>query len=192
MIGLALRSVSRISFAIVDDRHRATRARREPAAPLRTCFCRQAAASAWPPCCGRSSTPTAASRRVSYSARRSTGWESRCRGRGAPRGNRRRPARLLQLPCRPLDEAALYQPARAVQPRDRPAHRRRRDFPQRPLPDPARHQRRDRAKRRVARRPPLPQQPLAGDSARSEKRNHRQRRGPRTHSSMNQRRVTPI
>jgi len=35
-------------------------------------------------------------------------------------------------------KTALDQSARALQPRDRPPHRRRRDLPQRPLPDPAR------------------------------------------------------
>ena len=49
--------------------------------------------------------------------------------RRAARGGRGRPARLLRLPRRPLAEAALHQPARARQPRDRPPHRRRRDLP---------------------------------------------------------------
>ena len=80
----------------------------------------------------------------------------------AARRGRGRPARLLRLPGRPLAEAALDEPARAGQPRDRPPHRRRRDLPQRPLPDPARRQRRDRAERRMARRQPLPQPALAG------------------------------
>ena len=93
-------------------------------------------------------------------------------------------------------EAALDQPARTGQPRDRPAHRRRRHLPQRPLPDPARRQRRDRAERRVARRAPLPQHPLAGDGPRSEKKeDNRQRGGPRTHRGLSSRRscrrVTP-
>ena len=55
------------------------------------------------------------------------------------------------------------------------AHRRRRHLPQRPLADPARRQRRDRAERRMARRPPLPQQPLAGDGPRSEKKEDKDR-----------------
>ena len=83
------------------------------------------------------------------------------RGRAA-RGGRRRPTRLLRLPRRPLDEAALDQPAQAGQPRDRPPHRRRRHLPQRPLADPPRRQHRDRAKRRMARRSPLPQRSLGG------------------------------
>jgi transposase-like protein len=51
---------------------------------------------------------------------------------------------LLRLPRRPLAQDALDHPARALQPRDRPAHRRRRDLPRRPQPGPpgldARHQ----------------------------------------------------
>jgi len=65
-------------------------------------------------------------------------------GGGASRAGRGRPARLLRLPERALAEAPQHQPARACQPRDRPAHRRRRHLPQRPLADPARRQRRHR------------------------------------------------
>ena len=50
-------------------------------------------------------------------------------GRGAPGRGRGGPARLLRLPRGSLAEAALDQPARAGQPRDRAAHRRRRDLP---------------------------------------------------------------
>ena len=89
--------------------------------------------------------------------------------RRAARRGRGGPARLLRLPRRPLAEAALDQPARARQPRDRPPHRRRRHLPQRPLADPARRQRRDRAERRMARRPPLPQQPLPGSAPRQKR-----------------------
>jgi hypothetical protein len=121
---------------------------------------------------------------ASGSARRSSGCASRWRNRGAARRRRRRPARLLQLPLRPLDETALHQPARALQPRDRPPHRRRRHLPQRPRTDPARRQRRDRTKRRMARRPPLPLRPLARSSPRSRKNRQRQRGGPRAHRGL--------
>ena len=57
-------------------------------------------------------------------------------GRRAARGRRGRHPRLLRLPGRPLAQAPLDQSARALQPRDRPAHRRRRHLPRRPLADP--------------------------------------------------------
>ena len=50
----------------------------------------------------------------------------------------------------------IDQPARALQPRDRPAHRRRRHLPRRPLADPPGRDALHRAERRVAGRPPLP------------------------------------
>ena len=74
----------------------------------------------------------------------------------AARGRRRGPARLLPFPRRALVQAALDEPARARQPRDRPPHRRRRHLPQRRGADPARRHAADRAKRRMARQPPLP------------------------------------
>jgi len=116
-------------------------------------------------------------------------------GRRAPRRGRGGPARLLWLPRRPLDEAALDQPARARQPRDRPSHRRRRHLSQRPLPDPARSERRDRAKRRMARRAPLPLSPLTGRAPRPRRRKQGQRGDPRAHHGLSRRqscrRVTP-
>jgi hypothetical protein len=54
---------------------------------------------------------------------------------------------LLRLPGRPLAQDALDQPAGALQPRDRPAHRRRRDLPRRPLTNPPGLDARHRAKR---------------------------------------------
>jgi putative transposase len=63
---------------------------------------------------------------------------------------------FLPLPGRALVQAALHQPAGARQPRDRPPIRRGRNLPQRPERDPARRRRADRAKRRMARQPPLP------------------------------------
>jgi hypothetical protein len=51
-----------------------------------------------------------------------------------------------------LPQAALDKSARAVQPRDRPPHRRRRDLPRRRLTDPARLGASDRGRRRMARR----------------------------------------
>ena len=60
------------------------------------------------------------------------------------------------LPARALDQAAIHEPARARQPRDRPALRRRRHLPQRHRRDPSRRRAPDRTKRRMARLPPLP------------------------------------
>ena len=102
-------------------------------------------------------------RHANSSATRSSGSTNRCR---RSRRCSRRPKKTCSpstLPGRPLDEAALDQPARALQPRDRPPHRRRRHLPQRPRADPARRQRRHRTERRMARRSPLPQHPLARD-----------------------------
>jgi hypothetical protein len=65
----------------------------------------------------------------------------------------------------------------------------------RPLADPARSQRRDRTERRMARRPPLPRQPLTGNDPRSRKERQRQRGDPRAHHGLSSRRscrrVTP-
>ncbi len=73
--------------------------------------------------------------------------------------------------------------------------RRRRHLPQRPRPDPSRRQRRDRAERRMARRPPLPQRALTRSSARSGQRRQRQRGGARAYRGLSRprsrRRVTP-
>ena len=55
-----------------------------------------------------------------------------------------------------LAQAAVDQSARALQPRDRPTHRRRRHLPRRPLADPPRRDALHRTERRVARRPRLP------------------------------------
>jgi transposase-like protein len=63
---------------------------------------------------------------------------------------------LQRIPRRALDQAVLAQPARAGQPRDRPALRRRRDLPQRRRRDPSRRPAPDRTERRVARRLALP------------------------------------
>jgi hypothetical protein len=57
-------------------------------------------------------------------------------GRHRARGRRGGHPGLLRLPGRPLAQDPLDQPAGALQPRDRPAHRRRRDLPRRPKPDP--------------------------------------------------------
>jgi transposase-like protein len=96
---------------------------------------------------------------------------------------------------RPLAEAALDQPARAGQPRDRSAHGRRWHLPQRPRPDPARCQRRHRTKRRMARRPPLPLSPLSGSAHRSRERRQGQTGGPPAHHGLSSRqpcrRATP-
>ena len=59
------------------------------------------------------------------------------------------------FPASALAQAALDQPARALQPRGRPAHRRRRHLPRRPEPGPLGRDALHRAKRRVARRPRL-------------------------------------
>ncbi|TML96722.1 MAG: IS256 family transposase [Actinobacteria bacterium] len=55
----------------------------------------------------------------------------RAEGRAAARRRRGRPAGLLRPPARALEQAALDQPARARQPRDRPPLGRRRHLPQR-------------------------------------------------------------
>jgi Transposase, Mutator family len=105
------------------------------------------------------------------------------------------PARLLPAPGRALAEAALDQPARARQPRDRTAHRRRRHLPQRPLAPPARCEHRHRTKRRMTRRPPLPLTRLARVAAHAATRQQQQRTGgARAHRGLSRqpcRRVTP-
>ena len=53
-------------------------------------------------------------------------------GRDAARGRRARHPGLLRVPELALAQAQLDQPARALQPRGRPAHRRRRHLPRRP------------------------------------------------------------
>ena len=60
------------------------------------------------------------------------------------------------FPSRALDEDPLDQPAGAGQQGDRPAHRRRRDLPQRRCGDPPRRRAALRAERRMARPAPLP------------------------------------
>ena len=54
-------------------------------------------------------------------------------GRDDARGRRARHPRLLRVPELALAQAALDEPARALQQGDRPAHRRRRHLPRRPL-----------------------------------------------------------
>ena len=63
------------------------------------------------------------------------------------RRRRSRHPGLLRVPAVALAQAALHQPARALQPRNRPPHRRRRHLPRRPLADPARRDALHRAKR---------------------------------------------
>ena len=63
------------------------------------------------------------------------------------RRRRARHPRLLRVPALALAQAALDQPARALQPRSRPTHRRRRHLPRRPLADPPRRDALHRAKR---------------------------------------------
>ena len=62
-------------------------------------------------------------------------------------GRRGRHPGLLRVPGLALAQAALDQPARALQPRGRPAHRRRRHLPRRPLADPPRRDALHRAER---------------------------------------------
>jgi hypothetical protein len=101
----------------------------------------------------RGADPTDLQRRLA-----SAGARSALRGGRAPRrpdgqgrldarGRRARHPRLLRVPARSLAQAALDQPARALQPRGRPAHRRRRHLPRRPEPDPARRNALHRAER---------------------------------------------
>src|SRR5215207_3736803 len=63
------------------------------------------------------------------------------------RARRDRNPRLLRVPELALAQAALHQPAGALQQGDRPAHRCRRHLPQRPRPDPARRDALHRTKR---------------------------------------------
>jgi putative transposase len=58
-------------------------------------------------------------------------------GRHAARRRRAGHPRLLLVPGRPLAQAQVDQPARALQQGDRPAHRRRRHLPRRRRPDPS-------------------------------------------------------
>jgi putative transposase len=69
---------------------------------------------------------------------------------------RGRHPRLLRVSRRALAQAAQHEPARTLQQRGRPPHRRRRHLPQRPLADPARRHALHRTKRRMACRPRLP------------------------------------
>ena len=62
---------------------------------------------------------------------------------------RGRHPRLLHVPELALAQAQVDQPAGALQQRSRPAHRRRRDLPRRPQPDPPRRDALHRTKRRV-------------------------------------------
>ena len=99
-------------------------------------------------CCDRSSTPkTICANTRAYRRRARAPPAAATEGRRAARRRRGRPARLLRLPWRSLDEAALHKSAGTGEPRNRATHRRRRDLPQRPLPDPARSQRRHRTER---------------------------------------------
>ena len=70
------------------------------------------------------------------------------------------------LPARALDQAAIHQPARARQQRDRPPLRRRRHLPQRRLRDPPRRRAALRTERRVARPTPLPLRRVNGPDPR--------------------------
>jgi Transposase, Mutator family len=101
---------------------------------------------------GRADPPDLQRREPSGGARqalrggRDTGGHA-AQSRHHARSGRGRHPRLLRLPRRPLAQDALDQPARALQPRDRPAHRRRRDLPRRPQPGPPGLDARHRAKR---------------------------------------------
>ncbi len=67
--------------------------------------------------------------------------------RRVTRRSRRRRARLLRRAARALEQAALDQPARALQPRNRTQNRRRRHLSRRPSADPARFDAGDRSQR---------------------------------------------
>jgi transposase-like protein len=88
--------------------------------------------------------------------------------------------RVLRLPRRPPPPAALHQPARAPEPRGRPAHRRGGDLPQRPGPDPSRDLRGHRAERRVAGGPALLLRGVDGAAPRGAAPSPRGRGGGRT------------
>ena len=77
--------------------------------------------------------------------------------RVAAGGRRRRRPGVLRVPRRTPSQAAQHQPAGALQPRDRPTHRRRRHLPHRPLAHPPRVDARHRGQRRMARRTQLHQ-----------------------------------
>jgi len=113
--------------------------------PWQRCSVRRTAAAALQRRDRRACTP--ARRRRARAAR-----EAAAEGRGGCSKKPRTTCSPSMPSGRPLGEAALNQPARACQPRDRTAHRRRRHLPQQPRAAQARHQRRHRAERRMARR----------------------------------------
>src|SRR4051794_1138197 len=76
--------------------------------------------------------------------------------RRAARGRRTGHPGLLRVPRGALAQAAQHKPARTLQQRDRPAHRRRRHLPRRSLTDPTRRHALHRAERRLVGRPRLP------------------------------------
>ena len=80
----------------------------------------------------------------------------RAEGVRAARASRGGPDRVLRVPGRALDQAAVHEPAGARQQGDRPPRRRRRDLPQRPGGDPPRRRAALRTERRMARPAPLP------------------------------------
>ena len=95
---------------------------------------------------------------------------------------------------RTVAQDPLDQPARALQPRNRPQDRRRRHLPRRRQPDPARLHARDRGQRRVVGRAQLHQPEVDGHSERSPTRAKspsRPRQGSRTHRGMSRRRPRP-
>ncbi len=112
--------------------------------------------------------------RPAVGGRRAPGRPAR-QGRRAARGRRARHPRLLRVPARSLAQAQIDQSARALQPRDRPPHRRRRHLPRRPEPDPARRNALHRTERRVARRAPLPQRRVDLSRHRWTRRSHKHR-----------------
>jgi len=100
-------------------------------------------------------------------------------GRNAARGRRARHPGLLLVPPRPLAQAQVDQPARALQQGDRPPHGRGRHLPRRRRPDPPRRDALHRAERRVARRAPLPIRRLDGAAPRGAAPSPRHRGGER-------------
>ena len=92
------------------------------------------------------------------------------------------------FPLRALAQAALDESAGALQPRDRPAHRRRRDLPRRRLTHPARIDARDRSQRRMARRTGLYQPAVDGATPPGAAPSTRHRGGTRTPTGLRRQR----
>ena len=106
-----------------------------------------------PRSCARSSPSPTPSRSRAARPRRSAARGALPRGGGDARGGRSGDPRLHSLPQGALAPALVEQPARALEPRDPPAHRRRRHLPRPRLDHPPGRRRPRRTARRVGRSP---------------------------------------